>query len=212
MSIYLLKSRFQKLLRPTARFLVRSGLTANIVTVTACLVSFAIGALLIRAPRQLFAIVPIWMLIRMALNAIDGLMAREFDQKSPLGAYLNELSDVLADSALYLPFAFVVPFSWRSIGAVILAATIAEMAGVLGVLAGASRRYDGPMGKSDRALVFGILGLAVAVTSELPAWTNTLIWFVVLALVLTIANRVRGGLRELNSPKVSPDQQNAISE
>ena len=37
----------------------------------------------------------------MAFNAIDGMLAREFGQKSRLGAYLNELTDVVSDAALY---------------------------------------------------------------------------------------------------------------
>lgn len=43
----------------------------------------------------------------MGLNAIDGMLAREFGQQSRLGAYLNELSDVIADAALYLSLASV---------------------------------------------------------------------------------------------------------
>jgi CDP-diacylglycerol--glycerol-3-phosphate 3-phosphatidyltransferase len=35
----------------------------------------------------------------MALNAIDGMLAREHDMQSPLGAMLNELGDVLSDVA-----------------------------------------------------------------------------------------------------------------
>ena len=46
----------------------------------------------------------------MAFNAIDGMLAREFGQKSRLGAYLNELTDVVSDAALYLPFAWLPPF------------------------------------------------------------------------------------------------------
>ena len=41
-----------------------------------------------------------------------------------------------------------------------------------GPTVGASRRYDGPLGKSDRAFVFGALGLWVALGGPLPAWTR----------------------------------------
>ena len=47
----------------------------------------------------------------MALNAIDGMLAREFGQKSALGGYLNEIGDVVSDAALYAPFALVAPFA-----------------------------------------------------------------------------------------------------
>ncbi|MEO8755161.1 MAG: CDP-alcohol phosphatidyltransferase family protein, partial [Casimicrobiaceae bacterium] len=138
----------------------------------------------------------LWMFLRMAFNAIDGMLAREFGQKSRLGAYLNELTDVVSDAALYLPFALVPPFSPLWTGIVIVLAVISEFSGVLGVTVGASRRYDGPMGKSDRAFVFGALGLWIGLTSALPDWIAYAMPLLAAALVLTIVNRVRSGLRE----------------
>jgi phosphatidylglycerophosphate synthase len=197
MSIYSLKSRFQNLLRPIVRRLQAVGVTANQVTLVACAISIGIGCFLIQAPRIWFAVLPIWMFLRMALNAIDGMLAREFGQKSSLGAYLNELTDVISDAALYLPFAFIPPFDWRSVGAVIFAATVGEMTGVVAVMTGATRRYDGPMGKSDRAFVFSVLALWVALTEALPQWANWIMWLVAVAVAVTVINRIRGGLREL---------------
>ena len=55
----------------------------------------------------------------MALNAIDGMLAREFNQKSRLGGYLNEITDVVSDGALYLFFAFVTPFDGVQISSII---------------------------------------------------------------------------------------------
>src|SRR4051812_38661529 len=98
MSIYELKPRFQALLRPLTASLFRAGVTANQVTIAACVVSVVIGAALVLYPAPaLFALVPAWLFLRMAFNAIDGMLAREFRQASPLGAYLNELTDVISD-------------------------------------------------------------------------------------------------------------------
>ena len=96
MTIYALKSRFQRLLRPLVTLLHRAGATANAVTIAACVVSIGVGLFLLRSgdPRR-FLLLPLWMFIRMAFNAIDGMLAREFGQKSPLGAFLNELTDVI---------------------------------------------------------------------------------------------------------------------
>jgi CDP-diacylglycerol--glycerol-3-phosphate 3-phosphatidyltransferase len=196
MSIYALKTRFQALLRPFVRRLHAIGVTANQVTLFACLVSIALGAWLVVAPRKWFLLVPLWMFLRMGLNAIDGMLAREFGQKSALGAYLNELTDVVSDAALYLPFAFVAPFDWRSVGAVIWLAALSEMTGVVAVMIGAPRRYDGPMGKSDRAFVFSLLAIWVAVASALPFWTTWLMWGIAALIAVTVINRIRGGLRE----------------
>ena len=198
LSIYSLKPRFQVLLRPLAAALFRAGVTANQVTVAACVVSIALGAMLSMMPERmtLFLLVPLWLFLRMAFNAIDGMLAREFGQASTLGAYLNELTDVVSDAALYLPFAFVPGSSASLVGAIIALSIVSEYAGVLGATVGASRRYDGPMGKSDRAFVFGLLGLLVGAGMTIePA----LVWIwaaMIVLLAVTIANRVRAGLAE----------------
>lgn len=195
-SIYQLKPRFQSLLRPIASRLAGCGVTANTVTVSAMLISLVLGVVLAihGERRSLFLLLPLWMFLRMAFNAIDGMLAREFGQKSALGAYLNELSDVISDAALYLPFVAVAPFGWADVGAVVFLATVSEMAGALGPMVGSERRYDGPMGKSDRAFVFGALGLGVGLSTTLPAWLFWLMPLVAAAIVLNIVNRVRNGV------------------
>lgn len=195
-SIYQLKPRFQNLLRPIARACATSGITANTVTVAAMLISIALGVVLAiyGDQRRLFLLLPLWMFLRMAFNAIDGVLAREFGQKSALGAYLNELSDVISDAALYLPFVAVAPFGWGSVGAVVFLSAVSEMAGALGPMIGGERRYDGPMGKSDRAFLFGALGLAAGLLPALPGWLFWSMPLTVAAILLNIANRVRNGI------------------
>jgi CDP-diacylglycerol--glycerol-3-phosphate 3-phosphatidyltransferase len=180
--------------------LARAGVTANQITSIACLGSVGIGCLLILwfEHAALFLLVPMWMMLRMALNAIDGMLAREFGQKSPLGAYLNELCDVISDTALYLPFGLLAGSSPVAIAILIALAAISELAGTVAVMTGASRRYDGPMGKSDRAFVFGLLGLLVGVGVPVAAWLNWIWLAICLLSALTIANRIRAGLRELD--------------
>ena len=132
----------------------------------------------------------------MALNAIDGMLAREFGQQSVLGAYLNELCDVIADSALFLPFALLPGVTPLGVIVVTLLAVVVEYAGAMGPLVGAARRYDGPMGKSDRAFAFGVLGAGVA-TGLLPsAWLDGLLILIGALLLWTLVNRVRQGIAE----------------
>lgn len=201
MSIYQLKPRFQALLRPLVARLAARGVTANQVTLAACAVSLLLGLGLyaLRAPPVLFILVALWMLLRMALNAVDGMLAREHGQKSTLGAYLNELTDVVSDAALYLPFAAIAPFSPFWVGVVIVLAGLSEFAGALGPSVGASRRYDGPMGKSDRAFVFGLLALWIALGLPLPPWLAWLMPLLALLLAWTVANRVRRGVAEVRA-------------
>jgi CDP-diacylglycerol---glycerol-3-phosphate 3-phosphatidyltransferase len=195
-TLYELKPRFQALLRPLVARLASAGVTANQVTVSALVASVAIGAFVWALAEAVwpFLLLPAWFLIRMALNAVDGMLAREFGQQSALGAYLNELSDVVADAALYLPLAQVAPFGPYSVGLVIIAAIVSEMAGALAPMVGVARRYDGPMGKSDRALVFGALGLYVGLGGFLPAAAIWLMPLIALLIVVNTIVRVRRGV------------------
>jgi CDP-diacylglycerol---glycerol-3-phosphate 3-phosphatidyltransferase len=198
MTLYALKPRFQGLLRPLVARLAAAGATANQVTVAAAVGSVIVAAVVIWAAdrRAVFLLLPLWLLVRMGLNAIDGMLAREFGQQSRLGAYLNEICDVVSDAALYAPFAMIEPFGVATIAAVILLSALAEFAGVLGPSVGASRRYDGPMGKSDRALVFGALGVWIGLGGPLPPWSVWLLALIGILLIITVVNRVRAGLSE----------------
>ncbi|ROL82297.1 CDP-alcohol phosphatidyltransferase [Pseudomonas protegens] len=198
LSIYQLKPRFQNLLRPLVQRLYDNGTTANQITVLAAVISLLVGALiaLFASHTWLFVLIPLWMILRMALNAIDGMLAREFGQQSRLGAYLNELCDVVADSALILPFALLPDVSLLLVLAVTLLALFSEYAGVLGPMVGASRRYDGPMGKSDRAFILGVLATGIALGWLSALWINGVLALVAALLVYTLINRVRQGLKE----------------
>jgi CDP-diacylglycerol--glycerol-3-phosphate 3-phosphatidyltransferase len=196
-SIYGLKPRFQNALRPITGALARVGVTANQVTLAALILSLATGVVIFRfrTPRSLL-LLPGVLFVRMALNAIDGMLAREYNQKSSLGAILNELGDVLSDSALYLPLAVVPGFDSRLVVLITLLAAISEMTGVIGVEIGASRRYDGPMGKSDRAFAFGALGLLLGCGLPIAPFVPYVLWLVLVLLLPTIVNRARGALKE----------------
>ena len=201
MSIYDLKPKFQNLLRPLVIKLEQRGVTANQVTLTACAISVILGLILtaFSGYHWLFILIPIWLFVRMALNAIDGMLAREFNQKSRLGGYLNEITDVVSDAALYLPFAFVYPFDALQIGLIIWLSALTEFCGVLGQVQGKTRRYDGPLGKSDRAFLFGVLGLVYAFLPMLPDFLYWVSWAIVILLIVTCIKRVKSGLAEVGN-------------
>src|SRR5215470_20102988 len=133
LSIYGLKPKFQALLRPFVNWLAGVGVAANQVTILALVLSVGTGAAIAwtHGGRTLL-LLPAVLFVRMALNAIDGMLAREHNQKSALGAVLNELGDVVADAGMYLPLAVVPEFNaWMMVGIVLLA-TLSEMTGVVG--------------------------------------------------------------------------------
>jgi len=202
-SVYDLKPKFQSLLRPIVGAMARAGVTANQVTVAAMLLSVAAGAAIyFSRSMSILLLLPGVLFVRMALNAIDGMLAREHNQKTHLGAILNELGDVISDAALYLPLAFFLPFDAKAMVLIVFFGTLTEMTGIVAVQIGASRRYDGPMGKSDRAFVFGTLGLLLGLNVPIFPVVRCVLWIVLFLLVLTILNRARGALRELQGDKV----------
>ncbi len=197
-SIYQLKPAFQNLLRPLTRALAAAHVTANHVTLAALALSCLVGGVIALYPDRtsLLLLLPGTLFIRMALNAIDGMLAREHDMKTRLGAILNELGDVLSDSALYLPLALVPGFNhWLVVGLVILAVMV-EMAGVAAIQIGASRNYAGPMGKSDRAFAFGLIALLLGLGLPGGMWITAALAIMLLLSLVTIYHRARLALRE----------------
>lgn len=197
-SIYDIKPAFQKLLRPITRSLAATGVTANQVTIAAAALSVAVGACVSLFPLEDWPllVMPGFLFVRMALNAIDGMLAREHGMKSKLGAILNEIGDVVSDTALYLPLALVPGFSPRLVAIAVVLAIVSEMTGVVAVQIGATRRYDGPMGKSDRAFVFGLLALLAGLGAMTDRWLQGALALIVMLLGLTILNRARRALVE----------------
>jgi CDP-diacylglycerol--glycerol-3-phosphate 3-phosphatidyltransferase len=160
-TLYELKPRFQGMLRPLVVRFAAAGVTANQVTIATGVVSVILGAVLAVEHRG-WGILPFFLFVRMALNAMDGMLAREHRQASRLGAVLNELTDVISDAALTLPFATLPGWNSLAVAGAIFFAVLTEMAGVMGLAIGSTRRYDGPFGKSDRALTLGVLGAWMA--------------------------------------------------
>lgn len=198
-SIYDLKPKFQNLLRPIVSKLAAMGITANQITVLAMLLSFVAGGLIYMFPAQHWPLlaIPVVLFLRMALNAIDGMLAREHNMQSSLGAILNELGDVLSDAALYLPLAVISSINPTLIVLIVLIAVISEMTGVVAIQIGAQRRYDGPMGKSDRAFVFGAISLVLGLGYSAQPWLDYVLIVMLVLLCITVINRAKRALEEV---------------
>lgn len=196
-SLYDLKPRFQALLRPLSRGLLGAGVAPNAVTLAALALSAAMGAALALWPASAWALaaVPLVLLVRMALNALDGMMAREGGQESKLGLVLNEVGDILADGAIYLPLALALGVHALLAAGFVLLAAASEAAGLAGIATGAGRRYDGPFGKSDRAAALGALAIVAAAGVPLAGWIGWAFAALCALAALTIAKRTTKAAR-----------------
>lgn len=195
-SIYQLKPQFQRILAPFLRELLHWNISPNQITIFTMGLSIFFGLSLAVFPSivGLWIAFPFFMLLRMALNALDGMLANASGEKTALGALLNEICDLISDAALYLPFALLPGVHAPLLIILVAFGLISEFAGVIPLLIGSNRRFDGPMGKSDRAFSFGLL--SIFVLAQLPAiWLNGLIGTILFLLGITIINRLRQALK-----------------
>ena len=187
MSLYSLKPKFRHLLSGLTYQLWLKDITPNQITLTAIFSSIAFGIGILLHPI-FFLFFPLFVFLRMALNAIDGLMASTYNMKSQTGFILNEAGDIISDMALYLPFVFFIPL-WAFVAFIVLT-ILTEIMGLLGLRISHIRHYHGPLGKSDRVFVMSFLALFIYFTGHifLSGWIFSLIN---IGLIITIYQRWR---------------------
>jgi CDP-diacylglycerol---glycerol-3-phosphate 3-phosphatidyltransferase len=182
-SVYKIKPKFQKLLLPLLLFLRKIGVTPNHITVFSIIFSFFLGFLLLNASENnfLYLLVALGLLLRMALNALDGMMAKNYNLQSKSGEVLNEIGDIFSDVAIYFPLLYFESLRFEYVVIFIILSIINEFCGVLAKIISGERRYDGPMGKSDRALFIGLLCIFLFFTIEVYHFLN---YVLILTIVL----------------------------
>jgi CDP-diacylglycerol--glycerol-3-phosphate 3-phosphatidyltransferase len=197
LSIYQLKSKFQQLLRPVAKALSKLGFTPNQVTIAAVLLSANLGLLLLfhRITLTFLLLIPIGLFIRMALNALNGIMAKEHNMQSQLGQILNELGDIISDLCLIIPLIFVTNLHPAIILSFAFLTVINEFAGLLGQAIGGDRRYDGPMGKSDRTLLIGAFCILFYYIPTVILYANWIFTVACLLLILSTIIRIKKSVK-----------------
>ena len=197
-SVFDIKPAFQRLLRPLSALLHRAGVTPNQLTAATLAGSLGMGLWLTFAHDPVIPLValPAFLLLRMAANALDGMIAKEYNLCSRAGAMLNEIGDVIADAALYLPFALLPGIRPVLPVAIVILGATTEVAGLAAASVGGHRRHDGPMGKSDRALVFGLLAVLYAAGLRDRLILDCFMGIVMVLLLATIVNRCRHAVLE----------------
>jgi CDP-diacylglycerol--glycerol-3-phosphate 3-phosphatidyltransferase len=118
--------------------------------------------------RWLFLVIPLLLLLRITLNALDGMVAQATGKARPFGEVLNEVTDRLSDVAILLGLAMSplssLPFGTTAVVAVLLSSYV----GVLGKAVGAGRQYGGILGKADRMLYLGLACIAAFFAGNPP--------------------------------------------
>jgi CDP-diacylglycerol--glycerol-3-phosphate 3-phosphatidyltransferase len=198
MGIYQIKPRFQRSLQGVEAFLVRRRVHPDYLTIAALVLSILGGVALYGsrwAGWLLLLIVPV-ALGRTALNALDGLVARDTGLARPWGEVLNEFCDRLADVALFAGVALA-PGSQPSLGAVVVVVMLlSSYLAILSKAAGGRRQYVGVMGKADRMIYLSLAAVVAFALPGVPIFTIFLV-LVLAGLAITIVQRAQATYADL---------------
>jgi CDP-diacylglycerol--glycerol-3-phosphate 3-phosphatidyltransferase len=160
--LYLIKGNFQK----TIRWVAGSWMTPNeaallgVIFVILTASSFYLGFTYEKLHFCLL-LVPVFLFMRMMMNALDGLLSREYKLASVAGELLNEGVDVVGDIICYGVLYFVPGVPKFHLIIYLMLIWTAEFFGVLGKsMPGGVRRYENVLsGKPDRALWMGLFSI-----------------------------------------------------
>jgi CDP-diacylglycerol--glycerol-3-phosphate 3-phosphatidyltransferase len=198
--IYLLKPAFQRSLSGVERWLVERRVHPDWLTGAALVLSIGGGVCLYFAPERLWllALVPVVAVVRTALNALDGLVARSTGLARPWGEVLNELSDRVADVALFGGLTLAGPASLvLGLGAIV-AMLLSSYLAILSKAAGGRRQYMGPMGKADR-MVLLIVGALCGLLLPLDWVYNGILAIVLVGCLFTLFRRAQATYADLQA-------------
>ena len=161
MALYDVKPRFRQLLLPLADRL--AWMSPDAVTLSGLLASvLALGCIALgEAARGWLLLVPVWLFVRIACNALDGLIAQRTGKARPFGEVLNEGVDRLSDLVLLLGLGLTAWASFSLAAWTTIAVLCSSYVGVLGKAVGAGREYGGVLGKADRMLWLGSVSVIV---------------------------------------------------
>jgi CDP-diacylglycerol---glycerol-3-phosphate 3-phosphatidyltransferase len=167
--LYTVKPAFQRRLAGTAAWLAARGVHPDLLTYSAVVCGLLGGIALVAGlarPALLWAVPPL-VFARLALNALDGMVATRRGLARPWGKVLNEFCDRLADLAFLAPLMLVPDSSPALVAAALCATLLVSFLGVLAEAAGAGRQYGGVMGKADRMLWLALACVATAASGQL---------------------------------------------
>jgi CDP-diacylglycerol--glycerol-3-phosphate 3-phosphatidyltransferase len=200
--LYALKARFQKF----AENFAHSSLTANHATV---LGAVFVGLTMWSFWSGFYWLVPIFLLFRLIMNALDGLLARAQGTASAAGEIMNELSDVLGDTLSYGILYFLFPETQTAVLCFVFAIWCCEFIGVMGKSLPNGRRRQESLGggKPERAVWMGLFALALAFAPGILSYGVAFFSLLSLLVLLSAALRIRAAIRSAKNQSYTSDPQ-----
>lgn len=129
----------------------------------------------------------------MALNALDGMIANKFNQKTKMGVFYNEAGDVVSDTVFFYVFLRVIGINEIHNLLFVFLSILSEYIGVTAMMVDNKRHYEGPMGKSDRAFLISLLAIIYYFIGN--QYFDYILILAIVLLIFTIFNRVRSSVK-----------------
>jgi archaetidylinositol phosphate synthase len=192
MGIYSTKSKWQQALRPFVAFCTRKRIHPDVFTYGALVLSLVAAFAFWRAGRQRawLWLVPPCVLVRLLLNLMDGLIARELGLADVWGEVKNEFGDRVADTAIFLGLVFGGYVDARLAALALALILCTSYLGLFAKAIGSDRLYGGIFGKGDRMISLAAFTLYPLFSGNLASYDWYLV-FAVLAAAVTVVQRLR---------------------
>ena len=193
----LIRQRLDAQLAPLAERAAAAGITGDRLQWGMLGLAAGVGGLLLATPVLLpgrygvLLLLPMALAVRAAALAVADLLARDHPDLPPRDPAAREVTDAGAEVLLYLPLAAYPGVAAAPVVLLVVLGLLAEIAGLAPLLRGGERRRDGPMGMHDRAIVFAIAGLILALDPRSAAWLTWLLLPATALAVVTLVARMR---------------------
>lgn len=194
-----LKSRTSAWAGGLSRVLVKSGVSANMISVFSVVFALGAGAALLGVGEGWWP--RLWLLaaggvqLRLVCNLMDGMVAIEGGKKSATGDLFNEVPDRIADVAILAGAGFCawaqpwgIHLGWLAAAGAVMTACI-RMQGA--ALTG-KHDFRGPMAKPHRMALITSACVVGAVLPELADWFLWALTLMVAGETVTLARRLCG--------------------
>jgi CDP-diacylglycerol--glycerol-3-phosphate 3-phosphatidyltransferase len=186
------RSAADALLRPVVAGLVRVGATANGLTLTGIAIVVAGSGLIAAGERSIGAVV---VALGAVLDALDGGVARARGEQTTYGAFLDSVTDRVADMAVFGAVAWLVREDAVLFAVTLVALGAAQVTSYMRAKA-ESLGWNATVGVVERAERVAILLIGVCFAALLPA----ALWLLAVGGVVTVGQRMHAVRRQAESP------------
>lgn len=192
--LYRQKGNFQKIVRWVAGAWMSPNMASvlGVICVFFVAIAFYMGYA-VRGYRFALLLVPVFLILRMMMNALDGMLAREYDKGTVAGEIANEALDIVGDTVCYGVLYFVPGGPRLSLVMLLLLSWAAEFFGVLGKgMPGGTRRHETFLGgKPDRAFWMGLWAVLSYFFPNVQPYVHFYLYAVCLLVFFTCVVRIR---------------------